>query len=387
MRILYISHFFTSRLYRKKLSWLSKLQDVEIAGVTPNMWKDEGIVHIFQPSSGDNVPVFSTRGYFVGDGSLFFLSAFELFRIAQRFKPDIIHIDEEPWSICMLQTLILRRIACPKAKLLFDTSENIPKHIPVPFSLIQQWAFRSASYATAISGEARAVLRQKGFSKPVAVVGHGVEPEFAFTQGQQQEIRRMLGISPDDFCIGYAGIIAQRKGVLTLVDAFTKLAIPSAKLILIGSGPLEQQIRRYVQSHPQLQGRAILVGAIPHDRIPSYLSILDILVLPSLTTPTWKEQFGRVLIEAMVLGVPVIGSNSGGIPEVIGDAGLIFSEGDDEELASLLHALWNNENLRRELGEKGRQRVLDKYTWEKVAQELGRIYQEILREDRSYDGV
>jgi glycosyltransferase involved in cell wall biosynthesis len=262
--------------------------------------------------------------------------------------------------------------------LIFDTSENIPKAIPFPFSIIQQWAFKSACYATAINSEAKIILKQKRFHRPIKVVGHGVDPKFFFPDTNKQKYRRMLELSSDDYCIGYVGILTRRKGVQILLNAFARLRIPNSKLILVGSGPLENEIKQRIRTDPRLKGRVILVGSVPHVRIPDYLRCLDVLVLPSLTTPNWKEQFGRVLIEAMACGVPVIGSNSGGIPEVINDAGLIFSEGNDEELTNLLIRVFTDRELRNELIHKGLQRVSEKYTWEKIAQELYNIYAEIL---------
>jgi L-malate glycosyltransferase len=378
MRVLYISHFFVSSLYQRKLIWLSKMPNLTVAGVTPKTWVDEGMVHNFELPSENCIRIFTIRSYLTGNGSLYFLSPVSLFKIFKMFKPDIIHVDEEPWSLCMLQVLFARGIICQQAKLIFDTSENIPKPIPFPFSIIQQWTFQSACYATAINSEAKIVLKQKGFHGPIKVVGHGVDPKFFFPDTNKQKYRRMLELSSDDYCIGYVGILTRRKGVQILLNAFARLRIPNSKLILVGSGPLENEIKQRIRTDPRLKGRVILVGSVPHVRIPDYLRCLDVLVLPSLTTPNWKEQFGRVLIEAMACGVPVIGSNSGGIPEVINDAGLIFSEGNDEELTNLLIRVFTDRELRNELIHKGLQRVSEKYTWEKIAQELYNIYAEIL---------
>jgi glycosyltransferase involved in cell wall biosynthesis len=105
---------------------------------------------------------------------------------------------------------------------------------------------------------------------------------------------------------------------------------------------------------------------------------MDCLVLPSRTTKKWKEQFGRVLIEAMACEVPVIGSDSGEIPNVIGESGLVFREGDADDLYSKLEVLINNKDVGVKLAEKGRQRVLNNFTQEKVAKETYKIYQKIM---------
>ena len=114
--------------------------------------------------------------------------------------------------------------------------------------------------------------------------------------------------------------------------------------------------------------------------VPAYLAAMDVLALPSLTTPNWKEQFGRVLIEAMACEVPALGSDSGEIPHVIGDGGVVFHEGDVAELRARLAELQNSPELRRQLATNGRQRVLDHYTQAKVAEATAQVYRELLEQ-------
>jgi Glycosyltransferase len=110
---------------------------------------------------------------------------------------------------------------------------------------------------------------------------------------------------------------------------------------------------------------------------------MNTLVLPSetidkfktLTAAGWKEQFGHVLIEAMACKVPVIGSDSGEIPHVIADTGLIFPEGNDQALQNSLKQLITQPELAKQLGEKGYQRAMTHYTNKALAQELLIFYQ------------
>jgi glycosyltransferase involved in cell wall biosynthesis len=112
--------------------------------------------------------------------------------------------------------------------------------------------------------------------------------------------------------------------------------------------------------------------------MPAHLRRLHALVLPSLTRPNWKEQFGRVLIEAMACGVPVVGSDSGEIPNVIGEAGLVFPEGDAEALRAALARLRDDRDLWGHLAVAGRARVLAEFTHAQVAQKTYRVYREML---------
>jgi len=104
---------------------------------------------------------------------------------------------------------------------------------------------------------------------------------------------------------------------------------------------------------------------------------MDALVLSSRTLPNWKEQFGRVLVEAMACGVPVIGARSGEIPHVIGDAGLIVPEEDSDALRAGLLQLMQDDELRRDLGRRGRQRVLERFTQAQIAAETVDVYRSL----------
>ena len=111
--------------------------------------------------------------------------------------------------------------------------------------------------------------------------------------------------------------------------------------------------------------------------MPVFYRGLDVLVLPSRTQPHWKEQFGRVLVEAMSCGVPVVGSTCGEIPHVVGDAGCIFPEDDVPALRKVLQHLADHPELRQELGAAGRRRVLERYTMEQVARQTLAVYRAV----------
>jgi len=104
----------------------------------------------------------------------------------------------------------------------------------------------------------------------------------------------------------------------------------------------------------------------------------DALVVPSETTPTWKEQFGRVIAEAFSMGLPVVGSDSGAVPEVIGDAGLVFPERNHKALAACLQSLIDNPELLRDLSAKGRARAMELFTWRKLAQQTRDLFLKIM---------
>ena len=132
-----------------------------------------------------------------------------------------------------------------------------------------------------------------------------------------------------------------------------------ARLLAVGRGP------------EQVNGE--VVDGVKPEQVKDYLRQMNVLVLPSLTTPKWKEQFGRALIEAMACGVPVVGSNSGAIPETIGDAGLIVPEGDVAALRAAIIRLKDDAELRAELSRRGLERV-KRWSHETIAEGLSDLW-------------
>jgi glycosyltransferase involved in cell wall biosynthesis len=177
--------------------------------------------------------------------------------------------------------------------------------------------------------------------------------------------------------VGFIGRIVPEKGVDVLVDA---LADFDARLLVVGEGIARAGLEAQTAGWPS--GKAVFTGGVADSAVPDYLACMDALVLPSRTTASWAEQFGHVLVEAMAAGVPVIGSSSGAIPEVIGEAGLVFPEGDAGALRVQLATLFDDPALRKRLVALGRARVERLYTNERIARAQRDIYRQVLGLDR-----
>jgi glycosyltransferase involved in cell wall biosynthesis len=157
------------------------------------------------------------------------------------------------------------------------------------------------------------------------------------------------------------------------LEAFALLARPDSNLLIVGNGPLRGELEAKAKGLG-IGARTLFVKAMGQQDLPLYLNCMEVLVLPSLTTPKWKEQFGRVIIEAQACEVPVIGSDSGAIPEVIEKAGFIFPEANAVVLKEDLEKLASSPGLRTDLARKGRQRVLENYTNQIIADQTYEIY-------------
>ena len=109
---------------------------------------------------------------------------------------------------------------------------------------------------------------------------------------------------------------------------------------------------------------------------------MDLLVVPSITIPHWKEQFGRMIVEGMACEVPVIGSDSGEIPTTIGKGGLIFKEKNTTDLKEKIETLIKSRKLRTTLAKNARKRVSENFTWKAIAQKQYQVYRELMSQKK-----
>jgi len=364
MRVLMISKACVVGAYQRKIEELAKFEDIELALIVPPYWLEKGRKIPLEKlhTSGYELLVepMALNGHF----HLHFYPG--LGNQVQRFQPDIVHIDEEPYNFATFQAMRLSKKAGARA--LFFTWQNLLRRYPPPFSWMERYNLKSATYAIAGNQEGKEVLRAKGFRGPVAVIPQfGVDPEIYKPHAHE---KRKGG-----FCIGYIGRLVEEKGIDLLLHAL--FALPGEwRLRILGSGPQKERLQSLVQELG-LTEHVAFDSPIASPGMPDYYRGLDLLVLPSCTRPNWKEQFGRVLIEAMATGVPVVGSDSGEIPHVIGDAGLIFPQDDALALREAIEKIMGDERSRQRLAQAGRERVLERYTQAQIALETHQVYQEI----------
>jgi len=230
------------------------------------------------------------------------------------------------------------------------------------------------------SKEAASVIRRHGFKKPIYITPIlGVNEQLFFPQ-DMTVLRKE--ITQHSFLIGYVGRFVEAKGVKTLLKAVKLLdGTVDWHLVLLGNGPKRHEYEDLIRKFG-IAERVTFHRAVSHDEVPQLLNSFDVLVLPSKTTPTWKEQFGHVLVEAMACGVPVVGSSSGEIPRVIGDAGLVFEEGNAEALSSQLSALFQDAPLRDSLRQRGLRRINGRYTDTRIAANMIALYEIALGMER-----
>ncbi|PSR28962.1 MAG: glycosyltransferase family 4 protein [Sulfobacillus thermosulfidooxidans] len=379
MRVLMISKACVSQSYRTKVEYLNQLDPtVEVGLVVPPKW---GSLH-FEPREQDSTyPLFLSPIRLNGRNHFHFYP--ELGSIIRRYRPDLLHIDEEHYSTVTYQaTRIAKRLKIPS---LFFTWQNIYKRYPWPFSAMEQEVFHQSLAAMAGNQEAQEVLRRKGFQKPIWVIPQFGTDVKLYQPLDKREIKKDWDMS-GRFVIGYVGRLVEEKGLDDLWQASVPLLSehPEALLLLVGSGPWAEIIQQRAESL-QLTSQLRIIPWVSTQKMPEIMNTLDVLVLPSHTTSHWKEQFGRVLTEAMASEIAVIGSSSGEIPQVIGQAGLIVPEGSPTALFKALESLYDNAGLRIALGREGRQRVLHHYSQDVIAEKTLKVYHHLMSERSTND--
>jgi glycosyltransferase involved in cell wall biosynthesis len=365
MRIMLASKALVVGAYQRKLDEIAAQPGIELIAVVPPSWLDPAYEQTLERHNGTGYELVETPIAFNGNYHLFCFP--RLGRLLDHFRPDLLHFDEEPYNTATcLAVAQARRRHIPTV---YFSWQNLVRRYPPPFSWMERYVHRAASWAIAGTHAAERVLRQKGYRGPVSVIPQfGVDPERFGPPDQPRPSQA--------FRVGFVGRLVPEKGVELLVQACAQLA-PGVQLVIVGDGPSRASIEERVRAHG-LQASAQLAGAVASDDVPSYLRRLDVVVLPSLSRPNWAEQFGRILVEAMACGVAVVGSTCGEIPEVIGDAGLTFPEGDVDALAAALQRLARDPNLRAQLGQRGRERVLERFTHRRVAEDTVDVYRQVL---------
>jgi glycosyltransferase involved in cell wall biosynthesis len=264
-------------------------------------------------------------------------------RWIRRFRPDVVLVDEEPSSLPAAQWV--RAASAQRVPVAVGAAENLDRPLPGPARVMRRSTLRRADGVFPRTPTAGQLVDQWGFRGTTRLVPLAVVVPPATSP------------PPPDrpFTVGFAGRLVEAKGVPDLLDAVDRLQ-DDTRLVIAGDGPL----RSDVAANPRVDLR----HRVPHADMPALYDEIDVLVLPSRTTRTWSEQVGRVLLEAMACGRPVLASASGEMPWLLSQArgGKTFPEGDVAALAELLVDVRSNPERWRALGQQGRRDVAERFS-------------------------
>jgi glycosyltransferase involved in cell wall biosynthesis len=376
-----VSHTYIEPATRSKLVYMAKHQDVRL--ITPNSYPTSYGWRYLDAAGTAGLNIQSYPIHFLHlkrTATRWFLRSLDLGFAA--FQPEIIHVEMEPHGWITCQVLSYQRLFAPTAKVVLFTWDNLTlEEQGTKARLLEYLSMHNRRFVDSfICGNraGRDILLAKGVPPEQLDIlpQWGIDPEvfYPYPLEQRKACRFRLGLSDSEFAIGFVGRLVEEKGILDLLRATERLRSGGKRtptIVLAGSGNLEQVVRSRCA---ELHLRLVTVPPSSYEGVAEVMNALDVLVLPSQSRSFWKEQFGHVLIEAMACGVPVIGSDSGAIPDVIGDGGLVFREGDSEQLCSLLLSCMESESFRCCLGHRGLTRALDNFTNSIIADRTLQIY-------------
>ncbi len=373
MRLLVVDHTAVFSIDRELYYWLEDQYHIDITLMVPRRWHE----HSQNLIAVDDTLLNLVRSSTIFTGRAHRVLYVALSKYLKIIKPHILLVNAEPENFLAWQATLLRNHISPTTKLIFISWRNIDYKrgsFPYKFSFLnkvcEDYVLKHADHCIAYNNTARDIFKRKGFNNITAIPPSVNTKVFTKTNNTH---------SPT-FVIGYIGRLIKEKGVDILIKAVKDLQF-DYRLLIVGDGVEKQPLTELVHKLG-IDNHVDFFSSSLHSDIPNHLNLIDVLVLPSFTGKFWKEQFGRILIEAMACEVPVIGSDSGEIPSVIGDAGLIFEEQSVEDLKNKIQLIYENKILRKDLINKGLERVKTKYSVEVISKQYYKLFSDLLKEQK-----
>ncbi len=343
MKLLVIGHPLIIDANRKFWNVYAQTSQALVDVLMPSRWSsnlNKDISYQFNSDTDAQFRnLFPSTAFIKGNGSFYFYNPFQVLKVMWHDKYDAIYLNQETWAMSTLLVLICKLLS-PNAKtpVYLYVQQNLKKMKLRFLHPYERFISRFIHAFLYCSEGVKDVLRWKKITTPCVYF------PLAFDEDSYRV--KSLASSSTDFRIGYLGRISEEKGMRVLLKAcgeLKKVNFPF-KLVLGGNGPLVAEMKTY--------DFVEYVGLIPHSQAHTFYEKIDCFILPSQTWPNWKEQFGRVIVESLAAGVPILGSSSGSIPEVMGKAdwNWVFEESSHLEIAQKISDL--KDFLQTEAGQK-----------------------------------
>jgi glycosyltransferase involved in cell wall biosynthesis len=366
MRAVVVSRVYADPATRGKLKALAGL-GVSVAAAVPARWSPVGLGAEQQTSYGDDAGVRTVPipvGGSTAPGADPSWSRAPLRRLLTDFRPELIQIEEEPWTrVAATAAALARRLHIPYIVL---TSESLSGSQGIMGRLRRSRVLGNAKGIVAVNELAAKRVGRRHPSLPLRVI-----PQVGVSVPLPTPRPERTGLT-----IGFLGRLLPEKGLDLVFRACVKL-IGRWGIIVVGTGPAQEELEGLAE-RLGIAGRVTWLGALPRQRVDEVWPLLDCVVLPSRTAPHWIEGMPRAAIEAMANGVPVIASTAGALPETVGQAGLVVPEEDVEAIAEALQRLHDVPAERERLAAEGRRRVLSEYTDSAIAEKTLRFWRDTI---------
>jgi glycosyltransferase involved in cell wall biosynthesis len=372
LRILTIGHSYCIALNRGLAREVARNPDFEVTAAAPSYFHGDLRPIILEPEPPGSplrvVPLKTRLSRFV---HVFSYDGTALRKLVRDGDFDVVHAWEEPYVFAGYQ--IARALKNSSARFCFRTAQSYVKNYPPPFSYFERVVLARAQGWIAGASLVYKAMLARGFSEQngrILNLAVDLDQFQPLTPDKRAAVLRELGLEPP--VVGFVGRLTQAKGLDVLMRAMEQVGGDRPwSLLLLGSGEYQEKVEAWAASKGWSSRVKVLLAK--HANVPPYLACMDMMVAPSQTVKNWREQFGRMIIEAFACGVPVIGSDSGEIPFVIGDAGLVVPEADATGWAQAIQQLLDNHEERDELARRGLARA-PRYSVETIAKQYNEYY-------------
>jgi glycosyltransferase involved in cell wall biosynthesis len=368
-RVLVLSHAYLQPAHRGKLRALAA-RGLEVTVAIPQRWRDpwfgrpidvawerQGGLEVFPlPASGMGAKGEVAKAKYGGRA---------LRALLRDRRPDLVQVEEEPNTHAARQVLgAARRLGIP---VVLFTHQNVELEQGWWAHWKQRRMLRRLTGLVAGSDLAGTIVRRDAPSLPIAVI-----PQLgALAPHEPQHVPH------EGLAIGYVGRLVPQKGLDTLLQALARQRAAKWRLTIVGDGP-ERERLEHLASELRLAARVRWTGGLPPEQVANLWPDLDVLVQPSLALPDWREANGQILMEAMANEVAVLGTDSGVIPELVGDAGLVVPAGNAEALGAALERLSDTAS-RRTLAQAARARALRLYSDDAIAERTLEFWRQVAK--------
>jgi glycosyltransferase involved in cell wall biosynthesis len=361
IRVLRISKSGVVTAWRER-ERLLRAKGADLTLVTARRWEEGGSMVTFTDAGDRFVVPVRTYGrhpnFFVYDPR-------GLWRTLGSARWDLIDLHEEPFGLAVAEVLALCRLRSLRVPFVVSSAQNIDKRYPPPFRWFERWSLRRAAGAYTCNVEAGEILRRKGLRPIPVLLPLGVDVE-RFAPVDHPPPSGTLRV-------GFVGRLIRHKGVEVLLEAVAR--DDRMRVEIFGAGP-ELEALTGSAARLGLTDRVTFHGHVEEGAIPVTFRRFDVLTVPSVPTPGWVEQFGRVVVEAQASGIPVVASASGALTDVVGERGLLVPPGDPAALHAALGRLLDEPGLWGGLRSAGIAGAGD-YSWERVADTQMALYRGI----------
>jgi len=385
VRILTIGHSYVVASNRSLVRSVARNPEFEITVAAPSYFHGDLRPIAMEPeAAGSPLRIVPLRTKFSRYVHIFRYDGAALKALLREGHFDVVHAWEEPYVFAGYQ--IARALRNDPARFCFRTAQSYVKHYPPPFGHFERVVLARAQGWIAGASLVYEAMLQKGFPQSkgrtlnLAVDLDEFQPA---SPASRSEVLQELGLEPP--VVGFVGRLTEAKGLDVLMQAMERVGGARAwSLLLLGSGEYQQKIQEWA-------GRMgwtsrVKVRLVKHGEMPRYVGCMDLLAAPSQTMKNWREQFGRMIIEAFACGVPVIGSDSGEIPLVIGDAGRVVGEKDVAGWAEAIGELLDRPEKREELKAAGLLRA-PRYSTSTIARQYGDYYRWLAEQSPRFAGT